>query len=126
MNRFENETVARTSANTKRSRQTRHSGAAQFCLVLVLAFTTIALCAGCGGVQGTYSDPGGAMTLQLKSGGAATVTFMGQTATCTYTTASNQVTMDCPQAGGKMVFTIQNDGSLAGPPGSFIQPLKKK
>jgi hypothetical protein len=51
--------------------------AAIACLSLVFA--------SCGsGVAGTYSDTSGAFVLELRSGGKAQFTFMGQTAACTY------------------------------------------
>lgn len=113
--------------NPLRQREKKGAGASktQLSLVLALALACFAVLAGCG-VQGTYSDPNGAMTIELKSGGVATITMMGQTAQCAYTTASNQVIVDCKDAGGKTTFTVQNDGSLAGPPGSFFPVLKKK
>ena len=46
-----------------------------------------ALIAGCSpGMKGTYSDAGGGMVLDLKSGGKATFTFQGDAADCTYDT----------------------------------------
>jgi hypothetical protein len=92
----------------------------------VLLLTAVGL-AGCfGGVTGTYAAPNGAMTLELKSGGDANVTFAGQTIACKYTVASSTVTLTCPGQTGAMTLTVQKDGSLAGPPDSFIPPLVKK
>ncbi len=96
-------------------------------VALLLALASLAVCAGCGsGVQGTYSDANGAMTLELKSRGSATFSFMGQTTQCTYTAQGGQLAVDCKGDAGKTVFTIHDDGSLTGPPGSFFPPLKKK
>jgi hypothetical protein len=92
-------------------------------ILLVIAASLV----GCsGGVAGTYTAPNGAMTLELKSGGDASVTFAGQTAPCKYTASGSTLTLTCPGQAGAMNFTIQKDGSLAGPPDSFFPPLVKK
>jgi hypothetical protein len=63
------------------------------------ALTAILVClccalAGCGkSVTGTYSDPASGFTLELKSGGEATITFMGNSGPCTYKVDGNQVTV---------------------------------
>ena len=74
-------------------------------------------------VQGTYSDNAGAFVLELKSGGKATFTFAGEVAPCTYKAEKNQLTLHCST--GTIVFTIHDDGSLTGPPGSFMGALRK-
>jgi hypothetical protein len=88
----------------------------------------ILLAVGCGsGVQGTYTDPSGGFVLDVKSGGNATFTFAGMPANCTYTQSGNSLTLACQgDTAGNLVLTIQSDGSLTGPPGSFMPPLKKK
>jgi len=98
--------------------------AACLSLLLCVAITAVSITAGCGGVTGTYSDPTGGVSIELKSGGAAMFTFAGQSSPCTYTTSGKQVSLTCQ--GQTTVFTIQDDGSLAGPPGSLMPPLKKK
>ena len=78
-------------------------------LVLVLSWSA------CGNkVQGTYSDMSGAFILEVRPGGEATFTFQGEP--CTYTVDKNQLMLDCK--GDKTVFTIHDDGSLTGPPGT--------
>src|SRR5689334_506161 len=74
-------------------------------------------------VQGTYSDNAGAFVLELKSGGKASFTFAGETMPCTYKADGNQVALQC--ATDTIVFTIHDDGSLTGPPGSFMGALRK-
>ncbi len=94
-------------------------------LSAVLVCLTLAATA-CGSkVQGTYSGAGGAFTLDLQSGGKANLTVAGESAPCTYTVSGKSVSLACPGQAGAVVFTIQNDGSLAGPPGTFIPPLQK-
>ena len=77
-------------------------------------------------IQGTYSDPAGSLILEIRSGGQATFTFMGEAAACTYTVDGNKLTLNCKGAAGKTVFTIHDDGSLTGPPGSFMPALRKR
>lgn len=80
---------------------------------------------GCGpSIKGTYSD-GGSILLEVRSGGAATLTFMGDSAPCTYAVAGSQFNLDCQGQAGKLTFTIHDDGSLVGPPGTFVPPLRK-
>jgi hypothetical protein len=87
----------------------------------------ILLAAGCGGgVQGTYADPSGAFVLDLKSGGQATFAFAGQTAACTYVVSGSTVNLTCGGDAGTTTLTLQSDGTLTGPPGTFMPPLKKK
>ncbi len=90
--------------------------------VLVAVVCTVA----CGGVQGTYTDTTGAVSLVLKSGGNATFTFAGQSGDCTYTSSGSTVTLTCPGQAGAVNFTVGSDGTLSGPPDSFFPPLKKK
>jgi hypothetical protein len=78
------------------------------------------------GPSGTYSDANGAVLLELKSGGKANITFMGEVADCSYSTSSNQLTLDCKPPAGKIPFTIHDDGSLTGPPGGFMPMLRKQ
>lgn len=95
-------------------------------LSAVLAVSICALAA-CGpSYEGTYSDPTGAIAVNVKSGGQATITFMNQTAQCTYTVAGDKLTMNCKGDIGTINFTLRPDGTLAGPPDSLIPPLKKK
>ena len=78
------------------------------------------------GPSGTYSDANGAVLLELKSGGQANITFMGDVADCSYSTSGSQLALDCKGQAGKIAFTIHDDGSLTGPPGSFMPMLRKQ
>jgi hypothetical protein len=78
------------------------------------------------GPSGTYSDANGAVLLELKSGGNANFTFMGDVADCKHSTSGNQLTLDCKGQPGKLALTIHDDGSLTGPPGSFMPMLRKQ
>jgi len=79
-----------------------------------------------GGMKGTYSDPNGGVVLDLRSGGEAAITFMGDTAACTYTSSGKQVLLDCKPPAGKITFNVHDDGSLTGPPGGFMPTLRKQ
>ena len=92
-------------------------------LAATLACLSLATAA-CGSrIEGTYTDPHGAILLELKSGGKAELTFMGDTGKCTYHVEGRRISLDCQ--GDKTVFTIHDDGSLTGPSGSFIGVLRK-
>lgn len=94
--------------------------------VATLAALVIGMASGCSSMTGTYSDPMGSVLLELKSGGKANLTFMGQIADCTYTTASKQITLNCAGDATPTVFTVHDDGTLTGPPGSFMPSLRKQ
>ncbi len=82
--------------------------------------------AGCGpSVTGTYADANGAFGLDVQSGGKATMTFMGMSLPCTYTTSGKQLTLTCQGQPANEVFTVNSDGSLAPPPDTLIPLLKK-
>lgn len=80
----------------------------------------------CGGpsVNGTYQDAGGMTVLELKSGGDASITMMGEPGPCaSYSHDGNTVTLQCDD--GPLTFTINGDGSLTAPPGSFVGALRR-
>jgi hypothetical protein len=77
-------------------------------------------------MTGTYSDTMGSVILELRSGGKANFTFMGDVQDCTYDTGGKQLTLTCKGEASPTVFSIHDDGSLTGPPGSFLLPLRKQ
>jgi hypothetical protein len=88
-------------------------------VVLALVLVTAA----CGSkVSGTYSNENGFVVLDLRSGGKASLTMMGEVTECTFTVDGDKLTLECK--GDKLVFTIHDDGSLTGP--GFIGMLRKK
>ena len=93
--------------------------------VLIAAMVgTIAVIGGCGSkAEGTYTNTGGMVTLDLKSGGKATFTMMGESLPCTYKVNGNKVNLDCTPKGEKVDFMIHDDGSLTGP--GFVGAMKK-
>ena len=77
----------------------------------------------CGaGLSGTYTNPTGLVTLDLRSGGKATLTMMGQNEQCTYDVSGKNLTLTC--GGNKTVWGIHDDGSLTGP--GFVGSLAKR
>lgn len=95
-------------------------------LVVMIGFASIGLngCSGCNsGPSGKYQDSSGALSVEFKGGGKATVTMMGMATDATYTVDGDKITVEV--RGDKTVFTLNKDGSLAGPSGSLIGNLQK-
>jgi hypothetical protein len=72
-------------------------------------------------MEGTYTS--GMVTLDLKSGGKAMFTMMGESMPCVYKTTNDKVLLDCTPKGEKVDFIIHGDGSISGP--GFIGNMKK-
>jgi hypothetical protein len=90
-----------------------------FALMLIcLSFANAA----CGGkLEGTYSNPSGMVMLDLRSGGKADMTMMGEIQHCTWKADSKNVTVKC--GGDSLDFAIHDDGTLSGP--TFVGIMKK-
>jgi len=96
-------------------------------IILALVAYLLVMATACSsGPNGTYSNENGSITLDLKSGGKADLTYMGDVASCTHTTSGNQLTLNCKGDAGTTVFTIHDDGSLTGPPGGYMSALRKR
>jgi hypothetical protein len=94
---------------------------------LVSVLATAALAIGCGGnPEGKYRDSDGSVTLELK-GDKATLDYGRIRIDGTYTVDGNKITMrpTVGETSQTMVFTMNNDGSIDGPPGSDITKLRK-
>jgi hypothetical protein len=74
-------------------------------------------------MEGTYTNNGGMVTLDLKSGGKAIITMMGESMPCTYKANEDKLLLDCTPKGEKVDFIIHGDGSISGP--GFIGNMKK-
>lgn len=83
------------------------------------------LLAACGGdkLAGTYSNENGSIVVDIKPGGTGAMTIAGETKPCTYTSDQSTLKLTCD--GDETDFTIHDDGSLTGPPDSFVGQLKK-
>ena len=89
------------------------------CLVI---FCTILLAA-CGqSLNGTYADASGVVEYTFESGGKVTTKTMGMEAELKYEVDGKKVKFLTP--GGALVYTLQDDGSMAGPMG--LKLIKKK
>ena len=80
----------------------------------------------CGGkVQSnTYTGNGGVVVVEFKSGGKAYIATGPVSTPCTYTESGKNVTLVCE--GKPLEFTIDDEGSLIGPPDGFVARLTKK
>jgi hypothetical protein len=72
----------------------------------------------------TYEGAGGGVTIEFQSGGKAVTSLGGVKSDCTYTEDSKTVTLTCE--GQPAVLTINDDGSLSGPPDGMLGRLTKK
>jgi len=97
-------------------------------ILRIALFASVMTCVGLGiagcGVQGTYKDKTGAVTMELKGDGKATFSMMGQTADCTYKDDGDKVSVTC--MGITTDFKKQSDGSLTPGPDSQFGALKKQ
>src|SRR5262245_49137621 len=93
-------------------------------VIVSLPFVMIPI-GGCGGsnMEGTYTSNMGNVVLDLKSGGKATFTLMGESMPCKYSVKGEKLVLDCTPKGEKVDFVIHGDGSISGP--SFIGSMKK-
>jgi len=98
------------------------------CSLLAMPALLALLASGChSGPTGTYADQTGNMSLELKSGGKATLTFLGKPGDCTYKSSGQQLSVSCSgDPSNPLVLTINEDGSLSGPPGGFMPTLRKQ
>lgn len=97
-------------------------------VMTAIGCAVVLLVSGCNsGPTGTYTDANGAVILELRSGGKASFTFMGDVENCTYESSAKQLTLTCKGSPAPVtVFNIHDDGSLTGPAGSFMPPLRKE
>lgn len=93
--------------------------------LLIAAVLSLTACGKSNSVEGsTYEANGGVFKIEFQSGGKA-VTTMGPMATnCTYTQSDKTVRLTCESE--KLELTVNDDGSLAGPPDGFASRLTKK
>ncbi|MEP7324988.1 MAG: hypothetical protein ABI836_03485 [Gemmatimonadota bacterium] len=80
---------------------------------VLLAAATVTSCGS--GVDGVYHDSTGQVTLELKSGGKAHITLMGEQHDLTYKIEGNKIAMRDPtdSTSGEVVATRNTDGTLA-------------
>jgi hypothetical protein len=94
-----------------------------------LAVAIVALgCSGCSGcfgssLEGTYRNANGMATLELRSGGSAALSVMGENHACTYKKDGAKLLLTCPGQ-DVMTITIHDDGSLTAD-GTFVGAMTK-
>jgi hypothetical protein len=91
-------------------------------IAVVLSIASIA-CPGGSKIEGTYSRDSGTIVLDLKSGGKASLTLMGEMKPCTYKVDGQTLRLKCEDEDEETSFNIHDDGSLSGP--GFIGMLRK-
>jgi hypothetical protein len=93
-------------------------------LLLAVVFLSGSSCTRRDPWTGTYSNANGSIVLDVKSGGKASMTLMGDAKECTYTADGDKtLTLACPEPPGQLVFQRQSDESLVGQ--GFIGQLTK-
>jgi len=95
--------------------------------ILVIAGLGVAV-ASCGkssGVEGsTYEGNNGAFQIQFKPDGKASVALGPVAGDCTYTQKDKTVSVTCE--GTQIDFTVNDDGSISGPPDGLVGRMTKK
>ena len=97
----------------------------QFRLALIAVLVAFGLtgvaCGSGGGLEGTYSTSAGNVVLELRFGGKANFTIMGETQACTWKAGDSKVVLTCK--GDSVDFVRHDDGSLSGP--GFVGRMTK-
>jgi predicted small secreted protein len=95
-------------------------------LFVALVTAASATLAGCGNriAGNTYWGAGNLVQIEFQSGGKARASIGPMTSDCTYTENGKTVELACE--GVKEVLTVNDDGSLSGPPGGLMGRLTKK
>jgi hypothetical protein len=95
--------------------------------IVVIAGLGLAVvsCGKSNGVEGsTYEGNNGAFQIQFKPDGKASVALGPVSGDCTYTQKDKSVSVTCE--GDQIDFTVNDDGSLNGPPDGMIGRMTKK
>ena len=74
-------------------------------------------------MEGTYTSNMGNVVLDLKPGGKAMLTRLGESMPCKYNVQDEKLVLDCTPQGEMVDFVIHGDGSISGP--GFIGSMKK-
>lgn len=75
-------------------------------------------------LRGTYQNADGGVTIEFLPAGKAFFSFGGASLECTHRQSGKKLTLTC--ADDDTLFTVNDDGTLAGPPDSFVTRMKKK
>ena len=79
---------------------------------------------GGGSLEGSYSDGKGAVSVELKAAGKATLVYMNEASECTYQSTDKDVTLHCPNITDPMTLTRGSDGTLTS--SALFPPTLKK
>lgn len=91
-------------------------------LIVALA-TLLAACSQ--GPRGTYSDSAQLLRYTFEADGKATVSVLGQVQQARYVREGDTVTVHVPGSeGAPVAFIVNQDGSLQGPMGLHLEPVK--
>ncbi|HWA45523.1 MAG TPA: hypothetical protein VHA10_20040 [Hypericibacter adhaerens] len=102
-----------------------HDRRAALVAVIAMGVLGLSACGKSNNVEGnTYLANGGAMSIQFKSDGKAAVALGPMTGDCSYVQKDKTVSITCE--GEQADFTLNDDGSLNGPPDGMIGRLEKK
>lgn len=95
-------------------------------LALILALCTACASLAGGGVEikGVYENTQVNASLEFLGNGKAHFSLYGVGGPCTYKVEGKKLILTLEDE--KMVFTINDDGSLSGPPGSYLSRLTKR
>ena len=78
------------------------------------------------GMEGTYADSTHSMVLEIQSGSKAVFTALGTVSDCTYVKSGTKLTLNCPGDIGTVDLVVHDNGSLTGPPNSYLFPVLQK
>jgi hypothetical protein len=99
--------------------------AARLVMIAGLGIAVVSCGKSGGGVEGnTYEANGGTFQIQFKPDGKATVALGPMAGDCTYAQKDKTVSVTCE--GDKIDFTVNDDGSISGPPDGMVGTLTKK
>jgi len=75
-------------------------------------------------LRGTYQNADGSVQIEFLPGTKAFWSLQGATMECTHKQNGKKVVLSCD--GDDVAFSVNDDGSLAGPPDSLMTRMKKK
>jgi hypothetical protein len=93
-------------------------------VVLVAAALILGSCGGSSVAGNTYEAAGGAVSIAFQSAGKAVFAMGPLSSPCTYAENERKISVTCQ--GDTTDFTLNDDGSLSGPPNGLVGRLTKK
>lgn len=93
-------------------------------LILALCTACASLAGGGGAIQGVYENTQANASVEFLGNGKAHFSLYGVGGACTYKVEGKKLVLTLEEE--KLVFTINDDGSLSGPPDSYFSRLTKR